>query len=104
MDCAGSKQSTRIAALFFFSVSLLPSLWAQARPNAQELLGQMTLEEKIAQLSQLPGMPIPEFKEQVGADSACEGWRAPPHPLQQPDCQVPVLNSMGGILHNVGAR
>src|SRR6478752_5471079 len=67
MDCAGSKQSTRIAALFFFSVSLLPSLWAQARPNAQELLGQMTLEEKIAQLSQLPGMPIPEFKEQVGS-------------------------------------
>jgi beta-glucosidase len=27
----------------------------------------MTLEEKIAQLSQLPGMPIPEFKEQVGS-------------------------------------
>jgi beta-glucosidase len=67
MDCAGSKYRTRIPALFFFSVSLLPSLWAQARPNAQELLGQMTLEEKIAQLSQLPGMPIPEFKEQVGS-------------------------------------
>jgi len=27
----------------------------------------MTLEEKVAQLSQLPGFPIPEFKEQVGA-------------------------------------
>ena len=26
----------------------------------------MTLEEKIAQLAQLPGTPIPEFKEQVG--------------------------------------
>ncbi len=26
----------------------------------------MTLEEKIAQLAQLPGIPIPEFKEQVG--------------------------------------
>jgi beta-glucosidase len=26
----------------------------------------MTLEEKIAQLSQLPGFPIPEFKEQAG--------------------------------------
>jgi beta-glucosidase len=68
MDCAGSKPWTRrIAALFFFSVCLLPSLWAQARPNSQDLLRRMTLEEKIAQLSQLPGMPIPEFKEQVGS-------------------------------------
>ena len=33
----------------------------------QELLGRMTLKEKIAQLSQLPGTPIPEFKEQVGS-------------------------------------
>jgi beta-glucosidase len=66
MDCAVSKRSTRIAAVFFFSVFLVPSLWAQARPDAKNLLGQMTLEEKIAQLSQLPGMPIPEFKEQVG--------------------------------------
>jgi len=66
MDCAVSKPWTRIAALFFFSVLLAPNLWAQASPNAQDLLRQMTLEEKIAQLSQLPGMPIPEFKEQVG--------------------------------------
>jgi len=28
----------------------------------------MTLEEKIAQLTQLPGFPIPEFKEQVNTD------------------------------------
>src|SRR5437660_10355381 len=67
MDCAGSKPWTRIATLFFFSVFLVPNLWAQASPNAQDLLRQMTLEEKIAQLSQLPGMPIPEFKEQVGS-------------------------------------
>jgi beta-glucosidase len=66
MDCAGSKRSTRIAAVLFFSFSL-PNLWAQAPPSAQNLLQQMTLEEKIAQLSQLPGMPIPEFKEQVGS-------------------------------------
>jgi beta-glucosidase len=40
---------------------------AQTHPDAKELLRQMTLEEKIAQLSQLPGgFPIPEFKEQVG--------------------------------------
>ena len=39
---------------------------AQTRPNARDLLGQMTLEEKVAQLSQLPGFPIAEFKQQVG--------------------------------------
>ena len=43
-----------------------PSALAQARPNAKNLLRQMTLEEKIAQLSQIPGFPIREFKEQVG--------------------------------------
>jgi hypothetical protein len=67
MDCARSKRLTRTAAVCFFSLALLPNVWAQAPPNAQELLRQMTLEEKIAQLSQLPGMPIPEFKEQVGS-------------------------------------
>ena len=40
---------------------------AQVSPKATDLLRQMTLEEKIAQLSQLPGIPIEEFKEQVGA-------------------------------------
>ncbi len=39
---------------------------AQSHPNAKELLRQMTLEEKVAQLSQLPGFPIPEFVQQVG--------------------------------------
>ena len=35
---------------------------AQVRARADQLLGQMTLEEKTAQLSQLPGFPIPEFR------------------------------------------
>jgi beta-glucosidase len=38
---------------------------AQIRDKATSLLLQMTLEEKIAQLSQLPGDPPPEFKENV---------------------------------------
>jgi beta-glucosidase len=37
----------------------------QIRDKATALLGQMTLEEKIGQLSQLPGFPAPEFKENV---------------------------------------
>jgi beta-glucosidase len=45
--------------------SCLPVLSAQTHPNAQELLKQMTLQEKIAQLSQLPGGGTEEFK-QVG--------------------------------------
>jgi beta-glucosidase len=44
----------------------VPHLYAQTHPKAADLLKQMTLEEKVAQLSQLPGFPIPEFKEQVG--------------------------------------
>jgi beta-glucosidase len=38
---------------------------AQVRDKASNLLRQMTLDEKIAQLSQLPGFPVPEFKENV---------------------------------------
>jgi beta-glucosidase len=37
----------------------------QVRDKASNLLRQMTLDEKIAQLSQLPGFPVPEFKENV---------------------------------------
>jgi beta-glucosidase len=37
----------------------------QVRDKANNLLQQMTLDEKIAQLSQLPGFPLPEFKENV---------------------------------------
>lgn len=37
----------------------------QIRDKARNLLKQMTLEEKVAQLSQLPGFPAPEFRENV---------------------------------------
>ena len=36
---------------------------AQVRDRVDKLLRQMTLDEKIAQLSQLPGFPVPEFRE-----------------------------------------
>jgi beta-glucosidase len=36
---------------------------AQVEQRANDLLGKMTLQEKIAQLSQLPGLDIPEFRE-----------------------------------------
>ena len=38
---------------------------AQVRAKADNLLRQMTLEEKAAQLSQLPGAPMPQFMETV---------------------------------------
>jgi beta-glucosidase len=43
-----------------------PLTETQIREKATNLLRQMTLEEKVAQLSQLPGMEIPEFKEIIG--------------------------------------
>jgi len=49
--------------LAIFSV---PAMFCQNRPDAKDLLRQMTLEEKIAQLSQLPGFPEPEFMQQIG--------------------------------------
>jgi beta-glucosidase len=66
MDRTCSKSSIQAAIVAYILLFPLALLWAQTRPNAQELLRQMTLEEKIAQLSQLPGFPIPEFREQVG--------------------------------------
>ena len=57
---------SRILAVFILGVLAVPTVWSQTRPNAKDLLRQMTLEEKIAQLSQLPGFPIPEFAQQVG--------------------------------------
>ena len=60
-----SRMSSFIAFLALFLLSS-PNLFSQAHPNAKELLRQMTVEEKIAQLSQLPGFPIPEFIQQVG--------------------------------------
>jgi beta-glucosidase len=38
---------------------------AQVRDKVSNLLRQMTLDEKIAQLSQLPGFSVPEFKENI---------------------------------------
>jgi len=57
-----------LAAIAVLSVTLFsaPAALGQSKPNAKDLLRQMTLEEKIAQLSQIPGFPIQEFKEQVG--------------------------------------
>src|SRR5882762_10928170 len=54
-----------LAPIFFMHlcVALLP---AQVETKANDLLRQMTLEEKVAQLTQLPGFPIPEFKQQNG--------------------------------------
>jgi beta-glucosidase len=53
----------QLAVLLF----LTQLLSAESQPNANDLLRQMTLEEKIAQLSQMPGFSVPEFMQQVGA-------------------------------------
>jgi beta-glucosidase len=68
MDCPCPKSSLGFHRFVAVCIVLLPLtlVWGQSHPNAQDLLRQMTLEEKIAQLSQLPGFPIPEFKDQVG--------------------------------------
>jgi beta-glucosidase len=62
--CRLSLISSLIAFLLFQFSS--PNLAAQTRPDAKDLLKRMTIEEKVAQLSQLPGFPIPEFIQQVG--------------------------------------
>jgi beta-glucosidase len=56
---------TSMVLFFFLQFSAL-WIFAQTHPNAKDLLRQMTIEEKVAQLSQLPGFPIPEFAQQVG--------------------------------------
>jgi beta-glucosidase len=56
----------RLILLNILLLCMIPTLFAQTRPNAKELLGKMTLEEKVAQLSQMPGFPISEFREQNG--------------------------------------
>ena len=63
---SGSSLTFRLALLVLLTLIVVPALSAQTHPQASEMLRQMTLEEKIAQLSQLPGFPIPEFKEQAG--------------------------------------
>ncbi|HEV2398908.1 MAG TPA: hypothetical protein VGS27_18330, partial [Candidatus Sulfotelmatobacter sp.] len=57
---------SRVTVVISLIVLALPLSFAQSHPNAKDLLKQMTLEEKIGQLSQLPGFPIHEFAEQMG--------------------------------------
>ena len=61
-----SRSFLPIALLSIFITYSISFALAQTHPSAKDLLRQMTLEEKVAQLSQLPGFDIPEFKEQVG--------------------------------------
>jgi beta-glucosidase len=58
-----SRTFSFLPVLFLF---ILPFASAQSHPDAKELLKKMTLEEKVAQLSQLPGFPIKEFLDQNG--------------------------------------
>ncbi len=58
ITCAALFQPSPLAA----QSSLTDS---QIHDKAANLLRQMTLEEKVAQLSQLPGLALPEFKENV---------------------------------------
>ena len=62
-----SKSSVAVRILIFLLLALfaLGQASAQGHSNAQDLLRQMTLEEKVAQLSQLPGFPAPEFREEL---------------------------------------
>ncbi|HLZ39730.1 MAG TPA: beta-glucosidase BglX [Candidatus Sulfotelmatobacter sp.] len=61
-----SPLCSRFIAILVLTLLGIPFSLAQSRPDAKDLLRQMTLEEKIAQLSQLPGFPMPEFVRQVG--------------------------------------
>ena len=63
---SASTLSSRFIAILLLICLGIPISFAQSRPDAKDLLRQMTLEEKIAQLSQLPGFPRPEFVRQVG--------------------------------------
>ncbi len=66
MPCLRSRAS-QIFTLFFALTLLHPLCRLSSQtPKADDLLRKMTLEEKVAQLSQLPGFPIPEFREQAG--------------------------------------
>ena len=56
----------RFASVFLIFEFILFDSNAQTAPHAGDLLRQMTIEEKIAQLSQLPGFPVPEYTQQVG--------------------------------------
>jgi beta-glucosidase len=67
---ASGPNSRNFRSLFILvPISLLlivPLAYAQSHPDARALLRQMTLEEKIAQLSQLPGAHVSDFLDHVG--------------------------------------
>ena len=50
-----SRSFLPIALLSIFITYSISFALAQTHPSAKDLLRQMTLEEKVAQLSQLPG-------------------------------------------------
>ena len=62
-----------VAALFGFGDQLTGQTTAltdaQVQAKANSLLQQMTLDEKVAQLSQLPGFPTKEWKANMGDQS-----------------------------------
>ena len=60
---------SRFGIFILLTQLFLPRLSAQSHPKAVDLLRQMTLEEKVAQLSQLPGFPVAEWVEQVGTST-----------------------------------
>jgi len=60
------RSLSRQVALVIFAACAATFTSAQKAPNAQDLLKQMTLEEKVAQLSQLPGFPLPDFESSLG--------------------------------------
>ncbi|MBI3475498.1 MAG: beta-glucosidase BglX [Acidobacteria bacterium] len=53
----------RLIIVSLLALLTLPLSFGQKAPKAQDLLKQMTLQEKIAQLSQLPGFPMPGFEQ-----------------------------------------
>jgi len=64
-----TSPSLRLKAVLIicFTLSNLGAALAQSRPDARQLLAKMTLEEKVAQLSQIPGFPLPEFLQNMGS-------------------------------------
>jgi len=59
-----SSLPLRLLVLIFLVNLSVTLLAAQVESKANDLLRQMTLEEKVAQLTQLPGFPVAEFMQQ----------------------------------------
>src|SRR5580693_372631 len=68
LETSNAKSSFVFRALvaIFFAQICVVSLSAQVKSKVGDLLRQMTLEEKIGQLSQMPGSPVHEFTLQNG--------------------------------------